>query len=172
MKLLRARRRLVAAFTLVEVALALGVASFCLVAVMGLVPLGIDIGQAASDQTAAGSILTHVLADLRATPMTSPPGAAANSVQYTLPIPASAATGAAGAPVFRYFGSSAEQFSIAPSADTSRYRLTATFLPSAGGRAATEVSLVVSWPARVDPTNAATGTPTGRVQIFAALDRN
>ena len=41
MKLLNTRRKH-AAFTLVEVALAMGIASFCLVVVLGLVPLGID----------------------------------------------------------------------------------------------------------------------------------
>ena len=40
-------QRTSAAFTLVEVALAMGVASFCLIAVLGLVPLGIDTNRAA-----------------------------------------------------------------------------------------------------------------------------
>ena len=169
MKFLSTRRQFAVAFTLVEVALALGVASFCLVAVMGLVPLGVDFSQVASDQTAAGSIITHVLADLRATPMTSPPGTAATSAEYSVPIPASTA---ASTTVVRYFGDSVQQFSFAPVVGASRYRLTVTFLPAAGGRAATGATLLVTWPALVDPANAATGTPAGRVQIFAALDRN
>lgn len=172
MKPSSARRRLAAAFTLVEVALALGVASFCLLAVMGLVPLGVNTGQMASDQMVAGSILTHVLADLRATPPTAPPGGAATSLEYSVPIPANTASTASGTPVVRYFGDTAQQFSFAPTLGTSRYRLTATFLPSTGGRSATGVTLLVSWPPRVDPNDATTGTPTGRVQIFAALDRN
>ncbi len=169
MKSLRTRRLFAAAFTLVEVALALGVASFCLITVVGLVPLGVSTGQNASDQAAASSILTHVLADLRATPMTSPPGAATTSAGYKVQIPSNTGTVA---PTVLYFGDSDQQFTFAPTVGTSRYRLTATFLPSNGTRTATGVTLRVSWPARIDPANPATGTPTGRVQIFAALDRN
>ena len=169
MKLLNTRRKH-AAFTLVEVALAMGIASFCLVVVLGLVPLGIDTSAKASDETVGSSILTHVLADLRATPMTSPPGTEAVSSEYQLKIPAHAATGNASTvlpPI--YFGNSAQQFSFSSSAVTARYRLTVTFLPSTGTRSATGVSLLVSWPPQVDPV---TGTPVGRVQIFASLDRN
>ena len=161
-----------AAFTLVEVALALGLASFCLLTVLGLVPLGVSTSQMASDQMTASSILTHVLADLHATPMTSPPGTAVTSKEYALKLPDNTARTASTAPVFLYFGDSAQQFSVAQTAGTSRYRLSVNFLPSPGGRAAAGVNLVVSWPAIVDPANPATGTPTGRVQVFAALDRN
>ena len=172
MKFPSARWTSATAFTLVEVALALGVASFCLVAVMALVPLGVDTGQMASDQTTAGSILTQVLADLRATPKTSPPGATTTSTEYTVPIPANTAGAPATTPTVRYFGNSAQLFSLSPVSGTSRYRLTISFLPPAGGRTATQLTLLVSWPPQVDPANAATGMPTGRVQIFAALDRN
>lgn len=171
MKLSTAQWKSSAAFTLVEVALALGVASFCLVTVMALVPLGVDTGQMASDQTTASSILTHVLADLRATPMTSPPGATATSTEYSVTIPAQT-TGATTTPVVRYFGNSAQRFSLSPVAQTSRYRLTINFLPPASDRTATGVTLLVSWPPQVDPGNPSTGTPTGRVQVFAGLDRN
>ena len=99
---LPAKRRTSAAFSLVEVALATGIAGFCLLAVFGLVPLGVSTGQTASDQIAANSILTHVLADLRATPMTSPPGGAATSKEYKIPI---------GTPEVLYFGSAGQQFS-------------------------------------------------------------
>lgn len=169
MKLSTARRRFVAAFTLVEVALAMGVASFCLIVVLGLVPIGVETGQMAADQTAAGSILTHVLSDLRATPTTTPAGGAVLSTQYALQIPAS---GAGASSAILYFGDSVNQFSKTTTLATSRYRLTVNFLPSVGGRAATGVSLQVSWPARVDPSLTGSGGPTGRVQVFAALDRN
>ena len=170
MKHLSAWRLSAAGFTLVEVAVAMGVTSFCLLAVMGLVPLGVNTGQVASDQTAAGSILTHVLADLRATPPAAPSASSATSTEYSVPIPSSGVT--SNTPVVRYFGNSAQQFSFSPELGASRYRLTVTFLQPTGGRTATGATLLVSWPARVDPRNPATGTPTGRVQIYAALDRN
>ena len=168
MKLSIARWKSGAAFTLVEVALALGIASFCLVTVMALVPLGVNTSQAASDQTTASEILTQVLADLRATPMTSPPGAKTSSTEYMVPIPAHVA-GAATPSAVLYFGNSVQQFSSSPTPGTSRYRLTINFLTPASDRSATGVTLLVSWPPQVNP---ATATPTGRVQIFAALDRN
>ena len=161
-------RRIAAAFSLVEVALALGIASFCLIAVLGLVPLGVNTGQLASDQTAASSILTHVLADLRAAPMTSPPGGPATSKEYSIMIPANATGGAAATPAVLYFGNTAQQFAVSPTAVASRYRLTVNFLTPAGGRAATGVTLLVTWPAQVAPN----ASPSGRVQVFAGLDRN
>ena len=171
MKLSIARWRSGAAFTLVEVALALGVASFCLVTVMALVPLGVNTSQVGSDQTTASSILTHVVADLRATPSTSPPGAKTISAEYSVQIPAQTA-GATTAPEVIYFGNSAQQFSSSQVPGSSRYRLTISFLPPTSDRTATRVTLLVSWPPQVDPGNSATGTPTGRVRIFAGLDRN
>jgi hypothetical protein len=59
------------------------------------------------------------------------------------------------------------RYSPALSAD-SRYRLTVTFSPnSAGGRGATFVHLLVSWPAA-----ATTGNAAGIGETFLALDRN
>lgn len=180
MKSPAARWMSAAAFSLVEVALALGVASFCLVAVVALVPLGIDTSQMGSDQATASSILTHVLADLRATPMTSPPGAKATSAQYSVVIPAHTVADTPTQPKILYFGNTSQQFSPSLVQGTSRYRLTINFLPPDSDRTApavplrtaTAVTLLVSWPPNVDPNDPKTGTPTGRVQVFAGLDRN
>src|SRR5438552_15177106 len=57
-----------AGFSLVEVTLALGVAGFCLIAVFGLLPIGVQTNQRALSQTAATAILSSVVADMRATP--------------------------------------------------------------------------------------------------------
>ena len=62
----------VGAFSLVEVTLALGVAAFCLLAVFGLVPVGVQTNRNATSQTAATNIIALVVADLRATPKTAP----------------------------------------------------------------------------------------------------
>jgi len=56
------------AFSLVELTLALGVAAFCLVAVFGLVPVGVQTNRSATSQTAATNILSSVVSDIRATP--------------------------------------------------------------------------------------------------------
>src|SRR5436853_4832798 len=70
------------AFSLVEVTLALGVAGFCFIAILGLLPVGVQTNQRAISQTAATNILSSVVSDLRATPK-----AAAASTQYGIPIP-------------------------------------------------------------------------------------
>ncbi len=57
-----------AAFSLVELVLALGVAGFCLFAVFGLMPVGMQTNRNATSQTAATNIIAGIVADLRATP--------------------------------------------------------------------------------------------------------
>src|SRR5215813_5749765 len=54
------------AFSLVEVTLALGIAAFCLIAVFGLMPVGVQINRNATSQTAATNIIGAIIADLRA----------------------------------------------------------------------------------------------------------
>ena len=54
------------AFSLVEVTLALGVAAFCLIAVLGLMPAGVQTNRNATSQTAATNIIASVIADMRA----------------------------------------------------------------------------------------------------------
>ena len=54
-------------FSLVEVTLALGVAAFCLIAVFGLIPVGVQTNRNATSQTAATNIIASVIADMRAT---------------------------------------------------------------------------------------------------------
>ena len=49
--------RSIAAFSLVEVTLALGIAAFCLIAVFGLMPVGVQTNRNATSQTAATNII-------------------------------------------------------------------------------------------------------------------
>ena len=64
-----------AAFSLVEVTLALGIAAFCLIAVFGLVPVGVQTNRNATSQTAATNILSSVVSDIRASPKGGAPSA-------------------------------------------------------------------------------------------------
>src|SRR5690349_21925159 len=57
-----------AAFSLVEVTLALGIAAFCLIAIVGLMPVGVQTNRNAASQTAATNLITTIVADLRTTP--------------------------------------------------------------------------------------------------------
>jgi type II secretory pathway pseudopilin PulG len=60
------RLRRVNAFSLVELTLALGVAAFCLLAVFGLMPIGVQTNRNTDSQAAAVNIMAAVIADLRA----------------------------------------------------------------------------------------------------------
>jgi uncharacterized protein (TIGR02598 family) len=136
---------------LVEVVLALGIAAFCLIAALGLMPVGVQINRNASSQTAATNIIAAVVSDLRTTPavaMTSPEFAITFDAAKTL-----------------YFDASAQPSpSLSPD---SRYRLNITWNSAPTGLH--YAVLKATWPAEVDP---ATTPPGGSVEIFAAFDRN
>src|SRR6266566_4706877 len=65
--------RRIAAFSLVEITLAMGVAAFCLLAVLGLLPVALKTQQASIQQTTASQVLSNFAADLRAS-VRYPPG--------------------------------------------------------------------------------------------------
>jgi uncharacterized protein (TIGR02598 family) len=143
-------------FSLVETTLALGVAGFCVIALFGLLPVGIQANQSAISQTAAASVLSSIVADLRATPKTR-----LTSSQYEITF---------GTPKLLYVDGEGRAVVPADPNASPRYRVTIEFpLSPAGAFAPTFVSLKVTWPALVDP---ATATPGGSVETFAAFDRH
>jgi uncharacterized protein (TIGR02598 family) len=146
-----------AAFSLVEVTLALGIAAFCLIAVFGLMPIGVQTNRNATSQTAAGNIISAVVTDLRTMPKTSGTWAGV-SVQFGIPLQPSTQ-------LYRLYFDGQGRFTTSLSAD-SRYQVNVTF-PVKGNLTYADIKL--TWPAAVDP---ATTTPSGSVEMFAALDRN
>ena len=145
-----------AAFSLVEVTLALGIAAFCLIAVSGLMPVGVQTNRNATSQTAATNIMAAVVADLRATPKPNP-----TSTQFSVTFGTNrCAEGCAQPPL--YFDSAGQVTGwLGPN---SRYRLNVTWYGSIGLRYA---DLKVTWPAAATAANAA-----GSTEMFVALDRN
>jgi uncharacterized protein (TIGR02598 family) len=141
------KQRSWSAFSLIELTLAIGIAAFCLLAVMGLIPIAVQTNRNATSQTAATNIVASVIADMRAT-------TAATSPQYGITF---------GTAKTLYFDS-AGQFTISLGAN-SRYRARVTFPTSPTGLSYADIR--VTWPA--DPT---TTTPSGSVEMFAAFDRN
>ncbi|MGH7983275.1 MAG: Verru_Chthon cassette protein B [Candidatus Udaeobacter sp.] len=141
----------VAAFSLVEIVLALGVAAFCLIAIVGLMPVGVQTNRNATSQTAATNIMAAIVADLRTTP-----AAATTSPQFAITF---------GTDKTLYFDALG-QASTSLSTD-SRYRLSITWNSAPTGL--NYAVLRVTWPASVDP---ATTTPSGAVKILAAFDRS
>jgi uncharacterized protein (TIGR02598 family) len=144
-----------AAFSLVELTLALGIAAFCLIAVFGLVPVGVQTNRNATSQTAATNILSSVVSDIRA----SPPGQTA-SARYRV-------NRAKGTPTLLYFdGQGQSTTSLGPN---SRYRLYVKIANNPAGVVYPNyVWLKVSWPAAVDTINT-TITPSGSVETVGAF---
>jgi len=152
------------AFSLVEVTLALGVAAFCMIAIFGLLPVGVQTNQRATSQTAATSIMANVIADLRATP--NPPSIN-TSLQYQIRF---------GTSKTLYFDNSgrcstdsagsikADGSSWSPPIQT-RYQLNLTFAWTSGLTYGAD--LKVTWPAAATVANA-----SGSTEMFAAFDRN
>jgi uncharacterized protein (TIGR02598 family) len=162
------------AFSLVEVTLALGVAAFALVAIFGLLPVGLNSNLASINQTTATSLATRISADLKKST------AGNTSKFYQIPLP-----NAGGKPVthtvfLRLDGSVAQTASptvVDVDADVSqspRYRVTVNFYPPATGkRNATMARLLITWPAVVDKTAATAPTNySGSFETVIALDLN
>src|SRR5438270_3047757 len=73
-----------AAFSLIEVTLALGVAAISLIVILAMLPVSVKTNQASIDQTVANSIISQVAGDLRAAARL-PPGQVSKqfSLQHT-----------------------------------------------------------------------------------------
>jgi len=135
------------AFSLVEVTLALGIAAFCLIAVFGLMPVGVQTNRNATSQTAATNIMAAVVADLRATTTnTSSQFAITFGTNKTL------------------FFDGTGQFTSDLTAN-SRYQLNVTWNSAPTGLRYAD--LKITWPAAASLANA-----SGSVEAFAAFDRN
>lgn len=162
-----------AAFSLVEVALALGIAVFALVAIIGLIPVGLNSNQASSEQTAAAGLAAAMVADLRAAPVAVPP-ALKNSPRYQVPLPPS---GYATHSLFlKEDGSAAGgvDANADPSQDP-RYRasLFITAPTSATQKGATIVRILITWPAVADSQAAVPPVKfSGSYEVLTALNRN
>jgi len=146
-------------FSLVEVTLALAVAAFALLAIFGLLPVGLSTNQASIQQTEAANIVTGIVADLRQVPsaavLAANPSLSSVSPKYGIDV---AGTGSA-----IYLD---ESGALKNTADQARYKaVVALTQPSAGQRTATYGSVVISWPP-------AATNPSGTVKSFVALDRN
>jgi uncharacterized protein (TIGR02598 family) len=168
------KKQFTSAFSLVELTLALGIAAFCLIAVFGLMPVGVQTNRNATSQTAATNIMAAVVSDLRATPKGSNVDVQpdATSTQFGIQV---------GTNATRYFDSagrcscdSAGLQKFNPTTGTCsdtwnpplqlRYRVTVWWYGSVALRYA---DLNVTWPAAAAPANA-----TGSTEMFVALDRN
>jgi hypothetical protein len=161
------------AFSLVEVTLALGVAAFCLIAVLGLLPTSLKTQQASIQQTTANQIISTVFSFLRAD-VRLPPGQE-NKV-----------CGDDGTcdwgnlsnhwrdralPDTLYFDKEAKQIGLGGDPPPGAvYRATITYrLPPTETTALADIR--VTWPARVNPDPPENGVPAGLVRSVIAVNR-
>jgi uncharacterized protein (TIGR02598 family) len=151
-------------FSLTELAVALAVASFCLTSIVGLIPVGLQANQVATGQTFTNGILSSVMADLRATPNLT-----ANSLQYSIPIPANPVTSPTTATLF--FGTDG---TFSPTQQpASAYMVVITFVKNGASSAADKTSIFatisINWP--VPPAASASSKTLNSYQTFVGLDR-
>ena len=165
-----------AAFSLVEVTLALGVAAFALLAIMGMLPMSLKTQQASIQQTTANTIISQIFSDLRAD-VRLPPGQASKACPDP-PDPnqpcqwdqlhghwRNVAT-----PDTLYFTNEAKQTGTIngspPQDAVFRAKITYRFPPT---ETTSLADITVSWPAQVDPDQG--GTPTGSATSLIAVNR-
>lgn len=158
--------RISAAFSLVEVVLAIGVVAFCLFAVAGMFPVGLKTQQTSTQQTTANQIVAQILADLRAD-VRLPPGQASKEQNSGFNLHGHWA--ALATPDTLYFTNDGDQtpaggINVSPAPPDAVFRAKITYLlpPT------TTTSMANTWPAQVDP---ATGVPAGKVETFIAVNR-
>jgi Tfp pilus assembly protein PilV len=97
---MKTRKRPIAAFSLVELTIALGVISFCLLTIIGLLAIGINSTHSSTTQTAATNLLTAVTSDLEAAPNITPSYSQTfSSAKGTVPSPGGV-HGISGSPVY------------------------------------------------------------------------
>ena len=159
-----------AAFSLVEVVIALGVAAFGLIAVMGMLPTALKVHQTSIQQTTANEIMAAILNDLRAD-VVLPPGQASKETDSGFGLHGHWALVAV--PDTLFFTNDGSQTGAvaqgtappAPAGAVFRAKITYLFPPTATTSVA---NVTITWPAQVDPT---TSSPAGSVGTYIAVNR-
>ena len=156
-------------FSLVEVVLAMGVVAFCLLAIVGMMPVTLNTQKTSIQQTSANEIIAQILADLRAD-VRLPPGQASKEQNSGFNLHGHWAAQAT--PDTIYFTNDGDQTPAGgvnvgspPSDAVFRAKITYLLPPTATTSLA---DITITWPAQIDPT---TGVPAGKVETFIAVNR-
>jgi uncharacterized protein (TIGR02598 family) len=157
------KRRKTPAFSLVELTLALGLAALCLIAVFGLMPVGVQTNRNATSQTVATNILSSVVSDIRA----SPPGLTASAKYHINRGKLNPTTvcfdGQGGFTTLSQAGATCP-------ANYYRFRLDVKMANQPAGVVYPNYAwLKVSWPAASNPMRNPPITPSGSVETVAAF---
>lgn len=152
-------------FSLVEISIALGVAAFCLLAIVGLLQTGLASEQATVGKTAAWGILSSVSADLLATDSARTISSAYGIAFSNSSSPQTLYFTKAGVPTGPLGN---------PPTEASYFRASVGLQdPGANSVAPTIARLLVTWPAAVDPQPGTwPSKASGSVEVVTALRRN
>jgi type II secretory pathway pseudopilin PulG len=158
-----------AAFSLVELTLALGVAAFCLLVLLALLPTGLKTQRTSVQQTTAADIITEILADLRAD-VRLPPGQVSKEEESGFGLKGHWALIAEPDTLFftnngQLTGTVAQGDPAAPAEAVFRVKITYLSPPNASTSAA---KVMVTWPAQAIP---GVSTPAGAAETFIAVNR-
>jgi len=156
-----------AAFSLVEVTLALGVAAFALLAILGMLPTGLKTQQTSTQQTTANTIMSQIFADLSAA-LRLPPGL--QSKQFNL----HGHWAAQLHPDIIYF--TKDGTFITNSSNEPKVFMAAVTYLEPPTETTSLADITVGWPAAGIPIDPSTGNPdfskaAGSVETFAAINR-
>jgi uncharacterized protein (TIGR02598 family) len=159
---------LVGGFSLVEIVIALGVAAFCLIALLGMLPAGLKTQRTSANQTKANGVVSQCVDFLRAD-VRLPPGQAKKAQGDWTNL-----TGHWGSPVHvpdtLFFTNDGIEIngslnaSTAPQNAVFRATITYLFPPTATTSIA---KIVVSWPAAQSDLTKVEGS----IDMFAAVNR-
>lgn len=123
------------AFSLVEVVLAIGIITFGLIVLLGLLPTGIKSNRDSSEESQAVNLLYALVADRQAT------SSSIQSSRYSLPAVSNVVSQVNGI-LF-----ATEDGVLTTNKANSRYRISYTIYPTTGTQQPVVMSLRVSWPA-------------------------
>jgi Tfp pilus assembly protein PilV len=152
-------------FSLVEVTLALGVAAFCLITVLGLIPVALQAQRTGNAQTKSNVIISQIVGKLRAA-VRLPPGQSDTSDTKWLLHPHNGGGAWDPTPDTLFFtieGNSEGSTITAASV----YRATIQYIQPPTDTTSL-ANIKISWPAQVNPI---TGVPAGSAETFAAINR-
>jgi len=181
---MKLRRPFRSGFSLIEVTIALGIATFCLVALFALLPMGLNQNRDTIEQTVATSIAANIAADIRASLQAQlddkknnrTPRTQSESFKIDLPFDGNGAISVANNA--RWQGGFDEAQShydtgggaISPDDTTkARYRAVVEYHPDTTNNKSVSARIVVSWPARVDWTTGTGQKPSGSVDTVTAF---
>lgn len=158
----------VLAFSLVEVTIALGIAAFCLIPLLGLLMIGLNVAHATSEQMAATGLATSIAADFQAIPANK------RTPRFKIALPTTGSYPSASPASTLFFAEdcvTSGSTAVASGITHSRYRVDIAY----GQRVATSqpipVRILITWPAVANRTTLQWPTHTdGSVQILTCAN--